>query len=84
MVIKTILMLLSYIRTIRNPRPVNSLHKKSEPINLKDVNWTFILMTLAIVIFFVVVFVKGIGNEYPNDLMSGSLDVWIHITFENY
>lgn len=75
MVIKTILMLISYIRTTKNPRPVNSLHRKSQPINLKDFNWTFIFMALAIVIFFVVVFVNGIGNDYPNDLMSGSLDV---------
>ena len=75
MMIKALLMFCSYIKTNKNPKPVHSLHKKSEPINLKDFNWTFIFMALAIAIFFVVVFACGIGNEYPNDLMSGSLDI---------
>lgn len=52
--------------------PKYDLHKKQEPIsiNLQGLNWTFILLTLAMVLFFVIIFVFQIGNEYPNQLMS--------------
>ena len=54
-------------------KPVHDLRRR-EPINLQ-LNWTFILLTLAMVLFFVTIFVFGIGNEYPNDLMAGELNI---------
>jgi hypothetical protein len=50
--------------------PVYDLHKKQEPINLQGFNWTFILLTLAMVLFFVFIWIFQLGNSYPNELMS--------------
>ena len=55
--------------------PVNSLHKKQEPFSFKDLNWTFIVLALAMVLFFVIIFVFQVGNSYPNDLMTGNVNV---------
>lgn len=45
--------------------PVNSLHKKQEPKPLGQFNWTVILLTLALTMFFVLVLISGIhGMSY--------------------
>ena len=57
-------------------KPVNSLHKRGESrINLKGVNWTFILLTFAMILFFATIWIFQMGNSYPNDLMSGNLNI---------
>ena len=55
--------------------PVHSLHKKQEPVNLKGLNWTFILLLALVILFFISIWIFQIGNSYPNDLMNGSLNV---------
>lgn len=50
--------------------PKYDLHKRSDPVNLKGLNWTFILLTLTMILFFVCIWVFKIGNSYPNELMS--------------
>jgi hypothetical protein len=49
--------------------PKYDLHKK-ESLNLQGLNWTFIALALAMVLFFVIIFCFQIGNEYPNQLMN--------------
>ena len=54
-----------------NNEPTYDLRKRTDLADkIKGINWTFIILTLAMVLFFVVIFVFQIGNEYPNELMS--------------
>lgn len=50
--------------------PAYDLHKKQEPINLQGLNWTFILLILAMILFFAIIWIFQLGNSYPNELMS--------------
>lgn len=70
MIIQLIQLLIVMITGSSKNQPVHDLHRKAEPINLGQFNWTFILLTLAMVLFFVSILVFQIGNEYPNELMS--------------
>lgn len=69
MIIQFIQLLLIALIGSKN-EPVHDLHKKKEPKNFKGLNWTFILLTLAMVLFFMLIWIFQIGNSYPNELMS--------------
>ena len=67
---RSIINLLIFLMAGSKNEPKYDLHKKQEPNLFEGLNWTFILLTLAMVLFFVRIFVFQIGNEYPNQLMS--------------
>ena len=66
--IRSIINLLIIFVIGSNNEPKYDLHKKQEPV-FKGLNWTFIVLAIIMVLFFVSIFVFQIGNEYPNNLM---------------
>ena len=67
---RSILNLLIFMLLGSKNEPKYDLHKKQEPNLFEGLNWTFIALALAMVLFFVIIFVFQIGNEYPNQLMN--------------
>ena len=56
-----------------NNEPTYDLRRRRDPATsdkLKGINWTFVALAIGMVLFFVIIFVFQIGNEYPNELMS--------------
>ena len=74
MILQILNLLFVYLFVPKKEEPAR-LDKKQQPINLKDFNWTFIILALALTLFFVLIFVFQVGNSYPNDLMNGSVNV---------
>lgn len=65
---RSIINLLIFLMVGSKNEPKYDLHKKQEPV-FKGLNWTFIVLAIIMVLFFVSIFVFQIGNEYPNSLM---------------